>query len=1337
VKNQPWVFGIQITLITLFVFLSVLFTPVIMTTVDESFIRLKDETIASLEAQLGKKISYSSLSPSIFQFLEIRDLVVYDENPGDFVSIKKLIVFYDILALMTGNNQDLIQEMRIENSVLTLNLERDEELIKSILAIVNQTEEGDLPNWRFSGRNLSVLLEGEWGRLGLEELGFNWETRGQSVGIDLWGNLRGIDNSDRLYFSEVSAEGNLSVDLTSATLRANLKDTATPFGSANDLSFQAFIDENHFTLTKIEDIQPWDISLSYDLISQDISATLRGENFVPGNFFSFAGPLTSFRPYLDISYSGTMGGTWNLDNSQGRYQFEISRLILPSSLLGQALAVKAEGRGTERRLNIQELEAQVGQGLLGFSGFIDYRDFLPLGLMRFRDFSLNGSPALTGLLDTRINGDQDYTLVSRSLKAGGIEIPQFSLQYNRDLSAPALSLEFDIPIDTPGYSSGKVQADLSFPKGLEELGTYRGSVYLDRLQVGQLLKLLPRNSREPLPSFGAFDQYLISNSSDINSSKGELSLEGYRLLLEDATNLSHRFESPYVLDKEGLRFDPITIRWEELDARARSQIVWDEQGNILIQNQLSTLGISYAVDVSIDSLTNSVTFDGDYGIRGEVNSDQDGNLDFSLNTQNLPLPLPGGSWSLSLNGGGKWKEGQEFSLFFDRSEFSYLPLDQTNDWTIVWQGQLSPQELYFDYLSLDVLEQSFEGELRLTRKNPSILDTDFILSLAHRNSGSINASGQLSLTDSSLDMSFKDINLQTLPLDMEGFLNAEASLSGPLLDPEITLASRLRSGVFRGEALHYDINAKWQENVITIEDFTARFSQSQITNFRGQILTDRLGVNGRGVLSTVVGSQPFFTRLNVETSEQRQTENNAFSSIVPIGGNLELTDITFGSKSIPDQSIRFFKFQDTLTFQGGFENAISGRYRDNGSFLLDISEPSPLAFQTRGNFKDGNLNATIDSVQGDIVALSSYFPADNLTVQDGALVGSLSIIGPIDDPEIRGALEARNLRLKAPIVTTEIRDPNVRLEFRGREIRILDNNTMIGDSVVGLRGDFAYDHWNLQSWKIALEVPPFSPVPIELSVVGLDFRGGVTGKYQMEGDLLDFKVGGDILLQDMQIGLNLSQSEASESSLDTFVDLKVQTGRSVRFIWPNDSFPVILAFTDPAQELAINFDGTDGSFFLKGDLAIRGGEINYLNRRFLLKTGAITFNENVDKFDPRIDITGELRTRNSDGAVRLFLYAKGALSNFRPRFSSIPAMSQEELAALIGSSVVLPEDYTAFDADSAVSLLSDIGSTVLIRPFEERVREVLDLDIFAFRTDIVKRAILSQGEEISFSGLHR
>jgi hypothetical protein len=403
------------------------------------------------------------------------------------------------------------------------------------------------------------------------------------------------------------------------------------------------------------------------------------------------------------------------------------------------------------------------------------------------------------------------------------------------------------------------------------------------------------------------------------------------------------------------------------------------------------------------------------------------------------------------------------------------------------------QELYFDYLSLDVLEQSFEGELRLTRKNPSILDTDFILSLAHRNSGSINASGQLSLTDSSLDMSFKDINLQTLPLDMEGFLNAEASLSGPLLDPEITLASRLRSGVFRGEALHYDINAKWQENVITIEDFTARFSQSQITNFRGQILTDRLGVNGRGVLSTVVGSQPFFTRLNVETSEQRQTENNAFSSIVPIGGNLELTDITFGSKSIPDQSIRFFKFQDTLTFQGGFENAISGRYRDNGSFLLDISEPSPLAFQTRGNFKDGNLNATIDSVQGDIVALSSYFPADNLTVQDGALVGSLSIIGPIDDPEIRGALEARNLRLKAPIVTTEIRDPNVRLEFRGREIRILDNNTMIGDSVVGLRGDFAYDHWNLQSWKIALEVPPFSPVPIELSVVGLDFRGGVTG----------------------------------------------------------------------------------------------------------------------------------------------------------------------------------------------------------------------------------------------------
>jgi hypothetical protein len=55
VKNQPWVFGIQITLITLFVFLSVLFTPVIMTTVDESFIRLKDETICFPRSSVRKK----------------------------------------------------------------------------------------------------------------------------------------------------------------------------------------------------------------------------------------------------------------------------------------------------------------------------------------------------------------------------------------------------------------------------------------------------------------------------------------------------------------------------------------------------------------------------------------------------------------------------------------------------------------------------------------------------------------------------------------------------------------------------------------------------------------------------------------------------------------------------------------------------------------------------------------------------------------------------------------------------------------------------------------------------------------------------------------------------------------------------------------------------------------------------------------------------------------------------------------------------------------------------------------------------------------------------------
>jgi hypothetical protein len=145
VKHQPWVFGIQITLLTLFVFASILFTPVIMATVDQNFRRLKDETIASLEEQLGKKISYSSISPSIFQFLEIRDLVVFDQRPGDFVSVSKLIVFYDIFALVSGDSDDLIQEMRIENSTLAVNLERDAQLIADIQSILDQMEEGDLP----------------------------------------------------------------------------------------------------------------------------------------------------------------------------------------------------------------------------------------------------------------------------------------------------------------------------------------------------------------------------------------------------------------------------------------------------------------------------------------------------------------------------------------------------------------------------------------------------------------------------------------------------------------------------------------------------------------------------------------------------------------------------------------------------------------------------------------------------------------------------------------------------------------------------------------------------------------------------------------------------------------------------------------------------------------------------------------------------------------------------------------------------------------------------------------------------------------------------------------
>ena len=154
-------------------------------------------------------------------------------------------------------------------------------------------------------------------------------------------------------------------------------------------------------------------------------------------------------------------------------------------------------------------------------------------------------------------------------------------------------------------------------------------------------------------------------------------------------------------------------------------------------------------------------------------------------------------------------------------------------------------------------------------------------------------------------------------------------------------------------------------------------------------------------------------------------------------------------------------------------------------------------------------------------------------------------------------------------------------------------------------------------------------------------------------------------------------------------------------------------------------DTTDQTYKIDGEIALRSGDISYLNRSFYLKKGTMKFNANDPTFNPLISVQAETRERDDDGNdIRIILTANNQyLLNFNPQFSSIPARSETEIRSMLGQ-------IALGDSDNISSLILSAGDyavqSIIGRNIENKLREFLNFDILSIRTNVLQNA-LKQG----------
>jgi hypothetical protein len=279
------------------------------------------------------------------------------------------------------------------------------------------------------------------------------------------------------------------------------------------------------------------------------------------------------------------------------------------------------------------------------------------------------------------------------------------------------------------------------------------------------------------------------------------------------------------------------------------------------------------------------------------------------------------------------------------------------------------------------------------------------------------------------------------------------------------------------------------------------------------------------------------------------------------------------------------------------------------------------------------------------------------------------------------------------------------------------------------------DRWLFDVLTINLVTPDDITVPVDMRIDRVRVSGDINSNLDIEVRRDLVSVSGNVRGQNgavevtmTDLGADTSPAAAqTESTMEVNINLRMSVGQRMQVhlsTAQGDSGVAVRGLVAPGTELRLLMDSFTAALDIQGDVALRGGEIVYLNRNFYLREGRIVFNETMGIFDPRITVRAETRERDTEGIqVRIIMTALNQpLSEFFPAFTSSPARSEAEIMHILGRIVTADSDSLG---DFAFAMLDYGVQLAVLRKIETGLRELLNFDIFSMRTMILQNVLRS------------
>ena len=1328
----------------------------------ERMAELKSQTIATLEATAGRKISYSSIAPSIFQYLEVRDLVFHDSENSEkaLLALHDIRVYYSILHLLLRRDPaGALREVQIRNTRLSLDLDKDRDVIELLRRLTaGGGEEGRL-RARITGANVSVSIASAGTTMSLNNSFFQIESRKDAVSVSLRGGLNGTLPHGFTFASSVKLQGQLDTSLTSSDLTVQLLSFESSLFTVRSQTLQVLWKGSSIEVRKIQDRSPVDLSLLADLEKKQFTINFQTEDLRPDRLFTLAGSLTRFQNWMRMPLTASGHLTYRASDGSLDYQADVSA-FLADQLPVREVTLAASFHGSEKEAFFAPLRLSSAGGALDFEGNLLFSNLFPDGIVTLASVD----PATGKRIDAnlRIERQNDGVSVQGThLVFGELGFDTFSLS----LSPLKDGFKFSLGTAFAGARPGDmVQAagDLRFGQPIGRAmaeGSPRSiaaptvslSGMLHNIPPAKLFQLIEGGgalSGEQKNIYDVLAGFSVSADVAVTTDFSKLSVTSRQVTITQPDDPGTLIRFGLTADSEHFALSEFAGTWQKLSLLGALDCRFAQDGQITFASDLRFQGTPYSISGRY-SRSLGVHASGSYGLVFAAVPLREGPFALHLKGERFPIPLPGRTMTVSFDMNGIATSEGDWSADFPLITLFDVPFLQSTKNTIQLSGKATPKEFTFTRLSFVDTYSSLEGSAGAEiAKAGNLFDQHFLETLSAQGhlslrnpdgSESYSAAGGLKDGMLSLTGRFAGSPLARISTSsVKGVLEGTSSLTGPVQQPTAVITASLKDGRLGTDNLSLGGQVTLIPDALELSHLAFGYLSHSISEGTGTVNTKTGAFSFKGLYAGVYFADQVKLTLGLDGQFTAEGFDSLLETILDHGlkGRLALSGITVAAVPVAPWGVDFKSDAGRLSFDGGPGGSLHGWIDSRRSFSVSLANPLPMSGSAVGRIAGDHITATLNVDALQMVVLNSLLksppvpnaadPIPIIRVTAGVASGSLTIDGPVNDPDFTGQMDLAGggiICAYSPEEAGPIRDA---LVFSGKTFRAPRTFAAAGRALLSAEASFTIDHWSPVAFDIAINTVGDAPLRMRGKFGRLMVDGLGSGQVRIVGDERKTNVTGNLQVGDCKIALgDFTPVKFVPEEPPTFVTLTAETGKRVEFYWPTENLPMLRTTATPGGKIVVTYRGDTGAYTVKGAAGIQGGEIYYFDRSFILKRGSITFNEDQSTFDPRITANAEVREWDpfTGEEVKIFLDADSALSKFSPRLSSVPARTETALLAMIGAPI-LTRTETQGPVMAAALVYSDILSqTWLLRPFEQKVRQILNLDMFSVRTQLLQNLV--------------